>query len=115
MREPGNVPGPKSDAANSLRLVNLVASTRVAQPADSPRAASGGFAAAFLPGLLFVLGMTALVEVLARLGLLSSYFPPPTAIAAALGQGLANGDITSQVGMTLSTFAEGLVLASVLA
>ncbi|MBV9439083.1 MAG: ABC transporter permease [Candidatus Eremiobacteraeota bacterium] len=82
--------------------MHLVASSRVASPA-------------FVPGLLFVAGVTVVVEILARLGLLSSYFPPPTAIVAALGQGLANGEITSQVGMTLATFAEGLTLASVLA
>lgn len=80
----------------------MVASSRVAPPA-------------FVPGLLFVAGVTVVVEILARVGLLSSYFAPPTAIVAALAQGLANGDITSQVGMTLMTFAEGLVLASVLA
>jgi NitT/TauT family transport system permease protein len=70
---------------------------------------------AFLPGVLFVAGVTVVVEMLARLGILSSYFSPPSAILAALGAGLANGDITSQVGMTLTTFAEGLLLASVLA
>lgn len=69
----------------------------------------------FGPGLLFVIGVTVVVEVLARAGLLSSYFPPPTAILAALGRGLIDGEISSQVGMTLLSFAEGLVLASVFA
>jgi ABC-type nitrate/sulfonate/bicarbonate transport system permease component len=93
----------------------LVASSRVAPPARTSRAPSSAFAAAFLPGLLFAVAVTVLVEFLARVGLLSSYFPPPTQIIAALAQGLANGEITSQVGITLATFAEGLVLASVLA
>lgn len=72
-------------------------------------------AALLLPGFAFVLAMTAIVEVLARLGWLSSYVPPPSAIIAALGAGLANGDISSQVGVTLLTFAEGLALATALA
>ncbi|HEX3465325.1 MAG TPA: ABC transporter permease [Candidatus Elarobacter sp.] len=83
-------------------------------PAAS-RSTSETRAAAFLPGLIFVVAVTLLVELLARAGWLSSYFPPPSAILVALGQGLANGEITSQVGITLYTFAEGLVLASVLA
>jgi ABC-type nitrate/sulfonate/bicarbonate transport system permease component len=78
----------------------------------SPRATSAGLV---LPGLIFVLAVTVVVEVLARLGLLTSYVPPPTAVIVALGQGLASGEISSQVGMTLLTFAEGLVLATVLA
>jgi ABC-type nitrate/sulfonate/bicarbonate transport system permease component len=68
-----------------------------------------------LPGLCFVLAVTVVVEVLARLGLLTSYAPPPTTVIAALFQGLGSGEISSQIGMTLVTFAQGLVLATVLA
>jgi NitT/TauT family transport system permease protein len=70
---------------------------------------------AFLPGVLFVIAITAVTEVLARAGLLTSYFPPPSVIMASLFEGLGNGEISSQVGITLLTFAEGLVLATVLA
>jgi NitT/TauT family transport system permease protein len=70
---------------------------------------------AFLPGVLFVLAVTAITEALARAGLLTSYFPPPSVIIASLFEGLANGEISSQVGMTLLTFAEGLCLATVFA
>lgn len=72
-------------------------------------------AAAFLPGFLFIVGVTVAVELAARAGMLSSYFSPPSATIAALWTGLLNGDISSQVGMTLLTFAEGLVLATCLA
>jgi ABC-type nitrate/sulfonate/bicarbonate transport system permease component len=78
----------------------------------SPRANAVGLV---LPGLCFVLAVTVVVEILARLGWLTSYVPPPTAVIAALVQGLGNGEISSQIGMTLLTFAEGLVLATVLA
>lgn len=71
--------------------------------------------AAFLPGFLFVVAVTGLVELAARAGMLSSYFSPPSATIAALGAGIANGDISSQIWMTLKTFAEGLLLAAVLA
>ena len=77
-----------------------------------PRLASLGIA---LPGLVFVLAVTVVAEVLARLGLLTSYVPPPTAVLSALAQGLGNGEISSQIGMTLMTFAEGLLLATALA
>lgn len=72
-------------------------------------------AAAVLPGLLFVIGATVVVEVAARLGWLSSYFPPPSVILGALVAGLANGEISSQVGTTLLAFAEGLLLATAFA
>ena len=71
--------------------------------------------AAVLPGLLFVIAATVVVEIAARLGWLSSYFPPPSVILAALVAGLASGEISSQVGTTLLAFAEGLVLATVFA
>ena len=71
--------------------------------------------AAVLPGAAFVAGVTVIVEIAARLGWLSSYFPPPSRIIAALARGLANGEIASQVGITLAAFAEGLALAVVLA
>jgi ABC-type nitrate/sulfonate/bicarbonate transport system permease component len=71
--------------------------------------------AAVLPGVLFFAAAAALVELATRLGWLSTYFSPPSAMIAALARGLADGDISSQVGMTLLAFAEGLLLASVLA
>jgi len=78
-------------------------------------ARAGAGMAAHLPGLLFASGVTVAVEILARLGVLSSYVTPPSTIAVALFAGLRNGDITSQVGVTLLAFAEGLALATVLA
>jgi ABC-type nitrate/sulfonate/bicarbonate transport system permease component len=68
-----------------------------------------------LPGLLFVLGVTAVVEVAARLGWLTSYVPPPSTIIVALVVGLFNGEISTEIGMTLSAFAVGLLLATTLA
>jgi NitT/TauT family transport system permease protein len=68
-----------------------------------------------VPGLAFVIGVTIVVEILARLGWLTSYVPPPSIIIRALFTGLANGEISSQVGMTLLAFAEGLILATVFA
>ena len=70
---------------------------------------------AFAPGLGFVVAVTAVVEVAARLGWLSSYVPPPSSVVTALARGLANGEISSQVGATLVAFAEGLTLAVILA
>jgi NitT/TauT family transport system permease protein len=92
----------------------LVASTNVEIRRSGPARSSSALVAA-LPGFLFVAGVTVVVEIITRLGWLSSYFAPPSAIVAALGQGLADGDISSQVGMTLLAFAEGLLLATVLA
>jgi ABC-type nitrate/sulfonate/bicarbonate transport system permease component len=54
-----------------------------------------------------------IVEILARAGLLTSYVPPPTAVFAALWTGLMNGDISSQIGVTLWVYVRGLALASV--
>ena len=68
-----------------------------------------------LPGVLFAAGVTIVVEVLARLGWLTSYVPPPSAVALALGEGLRSGELSSQVAATLLSFAEGLVLATVVA
>jgi NitT/TauT family transport system permease protein len=64
-------------------------------------------------GIFFVLGVTIVVEILARLGWLTSYVPPPSVVAAALVEGLRNGDLSSQIAMTLGTFAAGLALATV--
>ncbi len=68
-----------------------------------------------VPGVLFAVGCVILIEILARLGWLTSYVPPPSAMFIALVQGLANGDISSQVGVTLLVYAEGLGLATTLA
>jgi ABC-type nitrate/sulfonate/bicarbonate transport system permease component len=68
-----------------------------------------------LPGLLFAVGCIIVIEILARAGLLTSYVPPPSAMFVALVRGLADGDISSQVGVTLLVYAEGLALATTLA
>ena len=65
-------------------------------------------------GFGFFLVCVAFVELFARLGWLTSYVPPPTAVFAALFQGLINGDISSQIGVTLSVYVRGLALASTL-
>jgi NitT/TauT family transport system permease protein len=64
-----------------------------------------------IPGLLFFLACIVLAEILARAGLLTSYVPPPSIIFAALFHGLIDGDISSQVGITLLVYAESLSLA----
>jgi ABC-type nitrate/sulfonate/bicarbonate transport system permease component len=64
-------------------------------------------------GFGFFLICVAFVELFARLGWLTSYVPPPTAVFAALFQGLINGDISSQVGITLWVYIQGLALATV--
>lgn len=55
------------------------------------------------------------VEIFARLGWLTSYVPPPTAVFAALWAGLLNGDISSQIGVTLWVYIRGLALATTVA
>lgn len=67
-----------------------------------------------VPGLLFFLACIVLTEILARAGLLTSYVPPPTVVFASLFKGLVDGDISSQVGITLLVYAESLGLAIVL-
>ncbi len=66
-------------------------------------------------GFGFFLLCVGVVEVLARKGLLTSYVPPPSAIFAALWTGLINGDISSQIWVTLSVYVRGLALATSLA
>jgi ABC-type nitrate/sulfonate/bicarbonate transport system permease component len=63
---------------------------------------------------VFLLGV-GLVEVMARLGWLTSYVPPPSVIFAALWRGMIDGDISSQISVTLSVYARGLALATALA
>ena len=67
-----------------------------------------------MPGLSFLFGFIVLVEILARAGLLTSYVPPPSIIFRALFQELINGDISSQVGVTLMVYAESLSIAAFL-
>lgn len=87
-----------------------------AAPAQAEVAGRKGNAlVAYGPGVLFVVVVTILTEILARLGWLTSYFPPPSQIFGALWDGLINGEISSQVGITALTFAEGLGLATALA
>ncbi|HEY5340237.1 MAG TPA: ABC transporter permease [Candidatus Aquilonibacter sp.] len=64
-------------------------------------------------GFAFFLVCIGFVELFARLGWLTSYVPPPSQVFAALWTGLINGDISSQIGITLSVYARGLALASV--
>jgi ABC-type nitrate/sulfonate/bicarbonate transport system permease component len=67
------------------------------------------------PGLLFAAGCVVVVEILARAGLLTSYVPPPSVIFVALIKGLLDGEISSQIAATLTVYAEGLGLATLLA
>lgn len=67
------------------------------------------------PGFGFFFLCIVLVEIVARLGWLTSYVPPPSVIFAALWRGLIDGDISSQVGVTLSVYARALSLAAALA
>ncbi len=66
-------------------------------------------------GFGFFLLCTAVVEVLARAGWLTSYVPPPSTILVALWTGLINGEISSQIFTTLSVYVRGLALATLLA
>jgi ABC-type nitrate/sulfonate/bicarbonate transport system permease component len=66
-------------------------------------------------GYAFFLVCVVFVEIVARLGWLTSYVPPPTIVFAALWAGLINGDISSQIGVTLSVYVRGLGLATFLA
>ena len=63
-------------------------------------------------GFGFFLVCVGIVEILARKGLLTSYVPPPSEIFSALWTGLINGDISSQIGVTLSVYVRGLFLAT---
>lgn len=55
-------------------------------------------------GFGFFLICVVLTEIVARLGWLTSYVPPPSQVFTALFQGLMNGDISSQIGVTLSVY-----------
>ena len=100
-----------SDAQATIPLAApLVGSTALKLPAAPRKKSPVNWA-----GLGFFLLCIAIVEVMARLGWLTSYVPPPSQIFAALWTGLIDGDISSQVGVTLSVYARGLALASVLA
>lgn len=88
----------------------LVGSTALKLPAAPRKTSPINWA-----GFGFFLLCVAVVEVMARLGWLTSYVPPPSRIFAALWTGLIDGDISSQVGVTLSVYARGLGLASALA
>jgi len=67
-----------------------------------------------LNGIAFVLAFCVVIEVCARAGWLTSYVPPLTTIFAALWTGLLNGDISSQIGITLQVYASGLIGATIL-
>jgi NitT/TauT family transport system permease protein len=66
-------------------------------------------------GFAFFAVCVGVVEILARKGLLTSYVPPPSAIFSSLWTGLLNGDISSQIGITLSVYVRGLALSTSLA
>ena len=65
-------------------------------------------------GLAFFVLCFALVEFFARMGWLTSYVPPPSQSLTALWNGLLDGEISSQIGVTLFTYARALGLAVVL-
>jgi ABC-type nitrate/sulfonate/bicarbonate transport system permease component len=88
----------------------LVESTALGLPAAPRKKSPINWA-----GFGFFLLCIAIVEVLARLGWLTSYVPPPSQIFVALWTGLIDGDISTQVGVTLSVYVRGLGLATVLA
>ena len=81
--------------------------SRPSQPARSPRRSGVNWS-----GFGFFLLCVVIVEILARLGWLTSYVPPPSVIFTALWKGLIDGDISSQIGVTLSVYVRGLALAS---
>jgi len=66
-------------------------------------------------GFGFAVALTLIMEVCARQGWLTSYVPPPSVIFAAMWTGLVNGDISSQIGTTLSVYIRALFLGSALA
>lgn len=100
-----------SDAQATIPLTApLAGSTALRLPAAPRKKSPVNWA-----GFGFFLLCVAIVEVMARLGWLTSYVPPPSQIFAALWSGLVDGDISTQVGVTLSVYARGLGLASTLA
>ena len=68
-----------------------------------------------LTGTSFAVALTILMEICAREGWLTSYVPPPSVIFVAMWNGLFNGDISSQIGTTLSVYVRALFLGSALA
>jgi NitT/TauT family transport system permease protein len=66
-------------------------------------------------GFGFAVLLTILWEYAARQNWLTSYVPPPSVIFAAMWTGLLNGDISSQIGTTLSVYVQALLLGSALA
>ena len=68
-----------------------------------------------LTGFSFAIGLTILMEICAREGWLTSYVPPPTVIFASMWTGLLDGDISGQIGTTLSVYVRALFLGSALA
>jgi len=100
-----------SDAqATILLAAPLAGSTTLRLPAAPRKKSPINWA-----GFGFFLLCIGIVEVMARLGWLTSYVPPPSQIFAALWTGLIDGDISTQVGVTLSVYVRGLGLATVLA
>lgn len=68
-----------------------------------------------LAGFGFAILLTLLWEVCAREGWLTSYVPPASTVFVAMWQGLLNGDISSQIGTTLSVYARSLLFGTLIA
>ena len=66
-----------------------------------------------VPGWLFVLLVTVLVEVSVRVFDLSDSVPAPSATLRALVDGLSSGTLSSEIGTTFEAYAQGLGMAIV--
>lgn len=67
-------------------------------------------------GIAFAIVCIIVFEIVARLGWLTSYVPPPSTIFGSLFQGLfVDGEISQQIGATLQVYFIGLSLATGLA
>jgi len=63
-------------------------------------------------GWAFVAAFTVLLELIARAGLLSQYFPPPTIIISTLISELMSGNLSKDIVATLFAYSQGLALAA---
>jgi len=66
-----------------------------------------------LRGLIFAVGLIALIQLLTATVIHSVYIPRPTQIGSALVDQLKDGDLLSGLGSTLGTYLEGLLIAAV--
>jgi NitT/TauT family transport system permease protein len=66
-----------------------------------------------MPGLVLMLALAAAWEAAARLGVVSArYFPPPTAVAAALGSLVAGGTLWTETLVTLGRLGAAFAIAA---